>query len=428
MLPPMAGIEKRTNKTTGPSWRVYWRENGQRQTELFTSEDEAERFRHLVEGSGNQWPHGWQKGYGFTGQSITGAVMTFRDWAGTAVALRSKVTGRTRADYLRDLRRHVYPHLGALPVDGIAAKHVVAWLDALAASGLSGKTISNIHGLVSSIIADGMSHRPPVCDHNPFASRLQSRPDVRVEEMVFLVPVEFELIYKYVPEFYRPLTLLLWATGLRFGEATALRVGDLVLDQPRRTLTVVRAWKRQDDGTFMIGEPKTRRSRRTLTLSPTLVAVLRRAVKGRRADEYVFPAREGGQMLNSTFYDAAWAPAVQRASVCDLHYVERQETATERTARLALQRETGKRIRPAVAAPCACDGVLRKEPRVHDLRHSHASLLIADGLSLAVISRRLGHASIQVTIDRYGHLSPELDDAVNASVDGSLAWLDGDDE
>ncbi|HEY3718348.1 MAG TPA: site-specific integrase [Jatrophihabitantaceae bacterium] len=422
----MASVEKRENKTTGPSWRVIWRENGDRQTELFLSAEEADRFRNLVEGSGNQWPHGWVKGHGFTGAAKTGAGLTFRDWAEQAVTLRTKATGRTRADYRRDLRRHVYPHLGALPVDGVTARDAVNWLDKMVAAELAPKTISNIHGLVSSIIADGMSHRPPVCDHNPFASRLNARPEVRVEEMVFLTPDEFELFYRHIPAFYKALTLLLWATGLRYGEATALRVGDLVLDGKRRTLTVVRAWKRQDGGTYEIGEPKTRRSRRTLPLSPKLAAALRPLVRGRQADAYVFPAKEGGQLLNSTFHDAAWVPAVRRARVCDEHHDEQRKAFDEaRAARSAAQRGTGRRIR-FVPAPCACEGTLTKEPRVHDMRHSHASQLIAEGLPLPVISRRLGHASIQVTIDRYGHMMPELDDAVNAAVDRGLAWLDED--
>jgi integrase len=119
-----------------------------------------------------------------------------------------------------------------------------------------------------------------VCDHNPFASRLRESPDVRVEEMVFLTPAEFELIHRNVPAFYQLLALLLFATGPRFGEATALRVADLALDGRRRTLTVVRAWKRQPDGTYRIGEPKTRRGRRTLPLSPKVAALLRAHVHG----------------------------------------------------------------------------------------------------------------------------------------------------
>jgi hypothetical protein len=112
-----------------------------------------------------------------------------------AVSLHSRASARTKADYRRDLERHVYPYLGALPVDGgITARHVAEWLDALEVSGLAPKTIANIHGLVSSIMSDGMAHRPPVCDHNPFVSRLRESPDVRGEEMVFLTPAEFELI------------------------------------------------------------------------------------------------------------------------------------------------------------------------------------------------------------------------------------------
>lgn len=426
----MAGIEQRSNKTTDPSWRVYWRENGQRQTELFTAAEHADRFKKLVEGSGNRWPVGWVKGQGFASEAgDTGDQLLFRDWSKTAVGLRTKANDRTKADYLRDLELHAWPLLGGLPVDGIDVQDVADWHTTLFTAGHKPKTIQNYHGLVSSIMDQGTKQRPPVCDHNPFAGRLPQMPGVRVEEMVFLTPAEFDLVYACIPAFYKALTLLLWATGLRYGEATALRVGDLVLDGKRRTLTVVRAWKRQKDGTYKIGEPKTRRSRRTLTLSPKLVAALRPLAKGRPADAYVFPAREGGQLLNSTFHDSAWTPALRRASVCAEHLGQQQETDVERSARLARQVEVGKRIRTPAARPCHCDGVLKKVPRIHDLRHSHASLLIADGHSLVVISRRLGHASIQVTIDRYGHLSPELDDAVNASVDGSLSWaLDDEDD
>src|SRR5689334_23503255 len=57
-LPSVAGIEKRNNKTMAPTWRVLWRENGQRQYELFTDEHNATQFRRLVEAGGNQWPYG----------------------------------------------------------------------------------------------------------------------------------------------------------------------------------------------------------------------------------------------------------------------------------------------------------------------------------------------------------------------------------
>lgn len=426
----MASIEARPNTDGSTTHRVIWRQKGLpgKQTERFSSAKSAERFKLLVEGSGNRWPTGWVKGEGFAdGQHPVNGRLTFRVWAEQAVSLRSKANARTKADYRRDLERHVYPHLGDLPIDDIDATDVVEWIDKLVDAKLAAKTIANIHGLVSSIVADGISHRPPVCDHNPFAGRLPDLPDVRVEEMTFLTPAEFELIYRHIPGYYQPLTLHLWGTGERFSEATAHQVRDDSLDGARQTTQVVRAWKRQPDHTYLLGEPKTRRSRRTLPLSPKLVTVHRRLTAGRAPTDLLFPAMEGGQLLGSTFYDVAWAPAVARARVCDKHRDQR-ETAAQRAERLERQRETGKRIRPPVAGVCTCEGVLTKQPRVHDLRHSHASQLIAEGLPLPVISRRLGHKSIQVTIDRYGHLLPELDDAVIAAVDRGLAWLDDEDD
>ena len=83
------------------------------------------------------------------------------------------------------------------------------------------------------------------------------------------------------------------------------RVADFALDGRRRTLTVVRAWKRQPDGTYRIGEPKTRRGRRTLPLSPKVAALLRAHVKGRPLEALVFPAREGGHTVSRSLDAAA---------------------------------------------------------------------------------------------------------------------------
>ena len=63
------------------------------------------------------------------------------------------------------------------------------------------------------------------------------------------------------------------------------------------------------------------------------------------------------------------------------------------------------------------DGQLRARPRVHDLRHTHASWLIAAGIPLTVIQRRLGHESIKTTSDRYGHLADDADAAGAAALD-----------
>lgn len=393
----MASVESRAG-----SWRVVWRQDGAKQYEPFGTESEAESFRQLVEGSRNRWPHGWVPHVGF---GTASTAPKFRDWAERAIEQRPKASDRTKADYRRDLANHVYPQFGRMRVDEITTEHVSAWIKTMVAGGLSAKTITNLHGLASSVMKDALTHRPPLTDHNPFAGRLRNLPDVRTEDMTFLTPSEFDLVLSRLLDWYRPLAVLLYATGLRFGEATALRVRDLNLLGSRATLTVVRAWKRQPDMTYSIGEPKTRRSRRTIALSQETVDALLPVVAGKRGEELVITSKMGYPLLNSTFHDAGWAPAVARAMVCDYHYDE--------------QRLPGRKP-PAMPKPCDCPGVLDKRPRIHDCRHSHAAWLISEGLPLAAIARRLGHASIQTTVDRYGHLMPDLDDDINAAVDRSL--------
>ena len=71
---------------------------------------------------------------------------------------------------------------------------------------------------------------------------------------------------------------------------------------------------------------------------------------------------------------------------------------------------------------------LDPRPRVHDLRHSHASALIAAGIPLPVIQRRLGHESIQTTVDTYGHLAPDAAVAAAAAIAatmGQAAQIEG---
>ena len=91
----------------------------------------------------------------------------------------------------------------------------------------------------------------------------------------------------------------------------------------------------------------------------------------------VFVNTTGGRIQNGAFHAHQWNPAVTRAMQAGL---------TQR-------------------------------PRLHDLRHSHASLMLAEGNSMYAVSRRLGHASITTTDARYSHLLPEMDEAMRSSLD-----------
>jgi len=71
----------------------------------------------------------------------------------------------------------------------------------------------------------------------------------------------------------------------------------------------------------------------------------------------------------------------------------------------------------------AASGIL-KRPRVHDLRHTHASWLIHEGVPLPIIQRRLGHESIQTTVDTYGHIMPDAAAAAAGAVERAMGEFD----
>jgi len=97
-------------------------------------------------------------------------------------------------------------------------------------------------------------------------------------------------------------------------------------------------------------------------------------VAGKRPDDLVFSSPEGGPLRHGNFYVRHFKPAVFRAD-------------------------------------------LSSRTRYHDLRHSYASRLIAEGATALTVMRRLGHSSIKVTYDTYGHLLPEQEEALTDRLD-----------
>jgi integrase len=263
---------------------------------------------------------------------------------------------------------------GDLPLDRVSREMVGQWLIEMSRH-RSAKTVKNVHNLASSIMADAI--QAGLISANPFRGAVGSLPKVKHEEMGFLTRAEFEVLSKCFTDDYRPLVRTLAFTGLRWSEATALRVRDVEVDA--RRLSVVRAWKRTPESYFVIGEPKSVRSRRRITIPKGLAADLGPLAAGRGEEELLFTSPHGRPVRHANFRQRVWLPALE-----------------------AMQQR----------------GV-PKRPRIHDLRHSHASWLIAAGVPLPAIQRRLGHESITTTIDRYGHLAPELDDAISAALDGS---------
>jgi integrase len=203
-------------------------------------------------------------------------------------------------------------------------------------------------------------------------------PQTEKAEMVFLSHAEFNAVLEEIPDRWKPLVEFLVAAGCRFGEASALKPSDV----NRRTnrVSIVRAWKRTyTKGGYELGPPKTKRSRRNISVDKRVLDSLDYSGEWLFTNSGANPTRRGGPVRVSSFRANVWNPALERVG-------------------------------------------LKPRPRIHDLRHTHASWLIQAGKPLPVISRRLGHESIQVTVDVYGHLDV-TDDAAAADVVGDILKL-----
>ena len=407
----MAYVQKRKNaRGEITSYQVRWRDGGGRhgdeQSETFEDEPSAELFKQAVNDHGQHWPPGWVKGKGFitqTDDEIAAAERyRFRNYATERIRDRTGVEERYRADCQRELETYINPTFGECDVrssEHFSSETIRAWVRQLEQTKvwrgsqkkpMSPKTIKNLHGLLSSILAEAVRAEPPLRARNPCEhTRLPRTDDDGVdgeEDVTFLTPQEVAGIVECLPRAEdRALVRVLYGTGFRWGELTALKPDRVIeLDSARPRLRVSRAWKRKPRGEYYIGTPKTKRSRRTIRVSATVVqALVELGVEQLGADQLVFHNGSGERLPYSTFYDR-WVAAVARAHK---------------------------------------QGLLpsHKSPTIHDLRHSHAAALISAGHGLTYVQRRLGHESITTTSDLYGHLLPELDDDAMATIETSLA-------
>jgi integrase len=266
------------------------------------------------------------------------------------------------------LRLHVVPFLGRMRLDEITLPHVREFMKALLAKELSPKTVLNVMVVLKEMLKHAVQWG--YLDANP--AQCAERPRGEEQEMEILTPSEIRRLLAAADDPVRTLLLCAVLTGMRRGELLGLRWEDIDLEGHR--LFVRRAlWR----GKFVT--PKSRRSRRTIDLAPTLQAALAQ-LPSRFQGGLVFCRKDGKPIDPDNFAHRDWARVLRRAEL--------------------------RRI------------------RFHDLRHTYASLLIAQGAHPKYIQAQLGHASIQTTLDRYGHLMPDVHAAEARKLD-RLVFGDG---
>jgi integrase len=217
----------------------------------------------------------------------------------------------------------------------------------------------------------------PLRPRNPITARL---PEIIATEQRFLSHAEFARLEAAMHPHYRPFVRFLVGTGVRYAEAAGLLVGRVrLLDDPP-AVDVRQSWQKQADNSWALSPLKSRSSRRTIRLSPTQVGdLIPLTAPHLEPADFVFRTVHDKPLHHGYFWTGYWTPAVRKAGL---------------------------------------DGL-----RIHDLRHTHVAWLIAANTPLPLIMKRLGHSSITTTIDKYGHLLPELDAGASDAMQQALARL-----
>ena len=379
----MGYVEDLRGKKQGegrPRWRARYRDPaGRERSKSFTRKVDAERFLVSIEDA---------KLRGAYVDPAAGRI-GFGEWAERWYLTTAHLKPSTRHDYRMLLDHQVLPEFGDWTLASIDTLAVKQWRADLLADGLSpkraGKALQVLSQILASAVEGGRLARNAATGVKP--------PKVQRKEMHFLDAEQVEWLAAVAELRYRPLILFAAYTGLRPRELVALRVGRL--DLLRCTARVVEA--AVEVSRLEWGPVKTHEAR--VVRMPGSVAeevAASLAARPHSPEALVFTAPLGGPLSRADFVRNYFKPAVLAAN--------------EAIAKLPKDR------RPAPLP----DGL-----RFYDLRHTCASLLIAQGASIKAVQAQLGHATASITLDTYGHLFPSemeaLADRLEMVRDAALA-------
>ncbi|MFF0149645.1 site-specific recombinase XerD [Amycolatopsis sulphurea] len=352
-------------------WEVrYYDLTGKLRSETAPSKDKAEARRTDVENS--------LRGGSYVDPKSS--KVTFSEMGEKWLESRHDLRQSTWWKYRGLLDNHVNVRWGGLPLNAIHREDVALWVaDLLKAkdkggSGLGPSQARHAYRVFSMVLDWCVPRRIPA---NPAQGvKLPVRPEAEhvyltYEQVETLAVAAAGLRTKYDrptagAEINRALILLLAYTGLRWGEAAALRVGHVDLAKRRIRVAVTFF---EVGGVQHEGPPKTGK-KRTVSFPASLVSVLRPLVIGRQPDDLMFTTGRG-QALRANNWRVREFNAAQKAAD----------------------------LRVAGLTP-------------HKLRHTAASLAIAAGADVKVVQQMLGHADAAMTLNVYGHLFPDRLDEV----------------
>ena len=318
------------------------------------------------------------------------ARITVTKFAGEWLAHANNLRAGGLETYRRDLDSYILPELGGVPLANLTGRRIDEFLSAELRDGTAPSTVARhyrtIHRLCEIAIQRGRLQINPCTTVSP--------PHVPPSEMRFLTIDQVLALADAAPappegatpaevarvgvqqRMWRAWVLVAAFGGARWSELVGLRRGQV--DGSR--IRIVEKLVRRDDGEWHREQPKSAAGRRTIALP----AVAARALSQRLADidedpdTLVFSNQSGGALHQSNFRSRLFKPALELAGI-------------------------------------------PTEVRVHDMRHTAVALAIKAGAHPKAIQARMGHASISVTLDRYGPLFPEMDAEIASGIDELVA-------
>lgn len=359
-------LDPRTGKPARDSrWRARYRDpSGKSRSRTFDRKVDAERFLNTTGADieRGEWidPRLGRSSFDRWAQ----------EWWATTVHLRPT----TRHGYKSALHARVLPYFQGRPIASIERVDVRRFIAELVEKGYAPKTVRQSM-LVLSLIMQTAQDSRAIRDNPATRHRL---PRAVAKDPIFLTAPQVNALAEAIRPPYGTLVLVGAYTGLRPGELCGLKVGRV--DMLRGSLEVAETLTTVA-GKLVAGPTKTY-AKRTVPLPPFLVEELAAYLSNRsdrlgrplQADDYLFVAPQGGPLRRDLLHDRIFKKAV---------------TAAQLPAGL----------------------------RVHDLRHTCAALLIAGGAHPKAIQERLGHSTITVTMDVYGHLLPSVDEKLTDTLE-----------
>jgi integrase len=312
-----------------------------------------------------------------TGAYVEPARMTVGDYLDRWLAdyAKPKVSPKTYERYVEMIDGHIRPALGSYVLPKLSPLHVQGFYSGALAhgrkdgrGGLSAQSIVHFHRLLHKAFAQAVKWqllaRNPIQAVEPPKAQRQEMPALDERATATLLGrLRESRLYMSV--------LLAVTTGLRRGEILGLRWDNV--DLANGTITVVQSLEQTKDG-LRFKPPKTHRSRRSIALAAITVEALR-SHRAKQAEERLAlgPAYEDNDLVCPRPGGSPWPPDM--FSTAFSAYVRRS-------------------------------GMTRI--RFHDLRHSHASHLLKAGVHPKIVSERLGHSNVGITLDTYSHVLPGI--------------------